>query len=205
MTTGPRVTPGLVQDILDALERHGYYRGDDTHADRAIGLIGDLAGVYEGTQDYPASPFMMPPSLPACPGPSLLTRDDASTIFAAMDITGDKRSRVQMCPDWPTGPAPTARPTCTTSRPSTRWPTACSTPPRPRAGGRARARSPAPARRRQGGRPVTPAGNRPGQPATQTLRPSSPALGRESGTSQKPQTPTTCHSPTTRHPATRSS
>jgi hypothetical protein len=50
MTSDHRVTPGLVHDILDALERHGYYRSDDLHADRAVGLIGDLAGIYEGTQ-----------------------------------------------------------------------------------------------------------------------------------------------------------
>ena len=56
MTTDHRVTPGLIHDILDALERHGYYRSDDLHADRAIGLIGDLAGIYEGTQDHPATP-----------------------------------------------------------------------------------------------------------------------------------------------------
>ena len=56
MTADHRVTPGLVHDIVDALERHGYYRGDDTHADRAIGLIGDLAYIYEGTQDHPSGP-----------------------------------------------------------------------------------------------------------------------------------------------------
>src|SRR5207302_1581103 len=105
MTTSHRVTPGLVHDILDALGRHGYYRGDDTHADRAVGLIGDLAGIYEGTQDHPAAPFMVPPSLPACPGPGrddavTLTRDDASTVFAALDIAADdKRYRAGMCPD----------------------------------------------------------------------------------------------------------
>jgi hypothetical protein len=105
MTTGPRVTPGLVHEVLDALERHGYYRSDDTHADRAVALIGDLAGIYEGAQDHPASPFMVPPPLLACPGPGrddaiTLTRDDASTIFAAAKIAaGDKRYRVQMCPD----------------------------------------------------------------------------------------------------------
>ena len=56
MTTDHRVTPGLIHDILDALERHGYNRSDDLHADRAIGLIGDLAGIYEGTQDHPPPP-----------------------------------------------------------------------------------------------------------------------------------------------------
>jgi len=105
MTTDPRVTPGLIHEVLDALERHSYYRSDDLHADRAIGLIGDLACIYEGTQDHPASPFMVPPSLPVYPGPSrddavTLTRADASTVFAAMDIAADdKRYRVEMCPD----------------------------------------------------------------------------------------------------------
>ena len=107
MTTDHRVTPGLVHDILDALERHGYYRSDDQHADRAIGLIGDLAGIYEGTQDHPAYPYVVPASAPACPAPgnpgaATLTRDDAITVFAAAGIAADdKRYRVQMCPDCP--------------------------------------------------------------------------------------------------------
>ena len=105
MTGDHRVTPGLIHDILDALERHGYYRSDDLHADRAIGLIGDLAGIYEGTQDHPASAFMVPPPAPADPGPSradavTLTRADTITVFAAAGIAADdKRYRVEMCPD----------------------------------------------------------------------------------------------------------
>ena len=109
MTSDHRVTPGLIYDIVNALERHGYYRSDDLHADRAIGLIGDLACIYEGTQDHPAIayPITMPPSPPAYPGASrhdavALTRADASTVFAALDIAADdKRYRVEMCPDCP--------------------------------------------------------------------------------------------------------
>ena len=94
MSTGHRVTPGLVHDILGALERHGYYRSDDLHADRAIGLIGDLACIYEGTQDHPAYPG------PTCQGAITLTQADAITVFAASDIAADgKRYRVEMCPD----------------------------------------------------------------------------------------------------------
>jgi hypothetical protein len=94
MTTGPRVTPGLIHDIVDALERHGYYRSDDLHADRAIGLIGDLASIYEGTQDHPAYPGRQ--------DVITLTRDDAITVFAASEIAADdKRYRVEMCPDCP--------------------------------------------------------------------------------------------------------
>ena len=103
MTSDHRITHGLIADVLDALERHGHIRGDDLHADRAIGLIGDLACIYEGTQDHPATayPRTVPP--PAYPGPS---RRDAvaltRAVFAALDIAAaDKRYRVEMCPDCP--------------------------------------------------------------------------------------------------------
>ena len=86
MTSDHRITPGLIHDIVDALERHGYNRSDDLHADRAIGLIGDLACIYEGTQDHPATayPIAVPPP-PAYPRASshdaiTLTRADASTV-----------------------------------------------------------------------------------------------------------------------------
>jgi hypothetical protein len=94
MTSDHRVTPGLIHDILGALERHGYYRSDNLHADRAVGLIGDLACIYEGTQDHPADPR------PARHDAITLTHADASTIFAASDIAAaDKRYRAEMCPD----------------------------------------------------------------------------------------------------------
>ena len=104
MTSDHRVTPGLIHDILDALERHGYYRSDDLHADRAIGLLGDLACTYEGTQDHPAVTYpVTAPSVYRGPGGHdviTLTRDDAITVFAAADIAADdKRYRAGMCPD----------------------------------------------------------------------------------------------------------
>jgi hypothetical protein len=49
----------------------------------------------------------VPPSLPACDRPGnhdviTLTRADASTVFAALDIAADdKRYRIEMCPDCP--------------------------------------------------------------------------------------------------------
>ena len=81
-----RMTYGLIHDILDALERHGYIRGDDQHAGRAIGLIGDLARIYDGTQDYPASAHLTtePSSLPADPGPSGQPARMPSSSLAAM-------------------------------------------------------------------------------------------------------------------------
>ena len=96
MTADHRVTPGLIHDIAGALERHGYYRSDDQQADRAIGLISDLASIYEGTQDHPAYPG------PARHDAITLTRADAIAIFAAPDIAaGDKRYRAGMCPGCP--------------------------------------------------------------------------------------------------------
>jgi hypothetical protein len=103
--------------VLAVLDRHGYVRGDDLHADRAIGLIGDLARIYQGTQDHPgtAHPRTVAPPPPVYPGPSrhdtiTLTRADASTVFAALDIAADdKRYRVEMCPDCPDQSCPTCQ------------------------------------------------------------------------------------------------
>ena len=104
MTSGHRVTPGLIHDILDALERHGYYRSDDLHADRAVGLIGDLACIYEGTQDHPAYPG------PTRHDAITVTHADAIAIFAASDIAADdRRYRVEMCPDCPDRSCPTCQ------------------------------------------------------------------------------------------------
>jgi hypothetical protein len=115
MTSDHRATPGLIRDILDALERHGYYRSDDLHTDRTIGLIGDLACIYEGSQDHPATAYPLTAPPPAYPRSSshdavTLTRADASTVFAALDIAADdKRYRVEMCPECPDQSCPTCQ------------------------------------------------------------------------------------------------
>ncbi len=112
MTSDYRVTPGLIHEIADALERHGYYRGDDQHADRAIGLIGDMARIYEGTRDYPEGAYLLtvPSPLPAPPGPSsqaghdavTLAGPDISTALAALDDAAEyKRDRAGTCADCP--------------------------------------------------------------------------------------------------------
>ena len=51
MTSDDRPTPGLILDVLDVLERHGYHRYDNRHTGQAIGAILDLAYVYDGTRD----------------------------------------------------------------------------------------------------------------------------------------------------------
>ena len=51
----------LITEVLDVLDRHGYARGDDEHAGRAIFLIRDLAHIYEGSQDHPFGPTVNQP------------------------------------------------------------------------------------------------------------------------------------------------
>ncbi len=112
MTSENRITTGLIYDITDALERHGYYRGDDQHADPAIGLMADLARIWEGTQDHPADAhaITVPSPRPAYPGPSgqaghdavILVGADVSTVLAALDIAADcHRGEAELCTGCP--------------------------------------------------------------------------------------------------------
>ena len=113
-----RIGLNLFTDVLDVLERHGFARGDDQHAGRAIFLIGDLARIYEGSQDHPFGPSINPvPSAPAPelpgpepePGPSVpeddldpvtLTHTQVRTVLTTLDIAADwKRDRAEMCTD----------------------------------------------------------------------------------------------------------
>ena len=110
MTSDHRVKFNFIADVLDALDRHGYVRGDDQHADHAIGLIGDLARIWDGTQDYPAGAHLTrtPSSQPADPGPGgptapdgvVLADGDISTVLIALDIAADYlRDRAELCAD----------------------------------------------------------------------------------------------------------
>jgi hypothetical protein len=107
--TDDRVSLSLITGVLDVLDRHGYARGDDEHAGRAIGLISDLAHIYEGSQHRPFGPSIneAPPSRtePAPPGPA--SRDvvpipagEVKTFVSALDIAADyKRDRAELCAD----------------------------------------------------------------------------------------------------------
>ena len=44
---------GLIHEVLDVLERHGYRRSDSEHTAQAIGLIHHVATIYEGALDAP--------------------------------------------------------------------------------------------------------------------------------------------------------
>ena len=106
--TDDRMGLGLITDILDVLDRHGYTRGDDEHTARAIVLISDLAHIYEGSQDHPFGPYIgeIPPRTePAPPGPAsqdavLIPAGEVKTLLAALDIAADyKRDRAELCAD----------------------------------------------------------------------------------------------------------
>src|SRR5271166_3972302 len=46
-----RMNLDFILQFLDVLERHGYHYHDDQHTGRAVGLLSDLARIYEGSQE----------------------------------------------------------------------------------------------------------------------------------------------------------
>jgi hypothetical protein len=106
-----RIGLDLFNDVLDVLDRHGFARGDDEHAGRAIFLIGDLARIYEGTQDHPFGPFINPaPSPQRAPEPPGADSRDAvmvpvselKTVLVALDTAADDlRDQAELCTHCP--------------------------------------------------------------------------------------------------------
>ena len=111
MNGDDRQTWSMIIDVLDVLEKHGYRRGDDQHTGRAVGLVGDLARIYEGTQETPADTYLAetPEARHAGPvqaGPPSATSAKAIasagmfTILSALDEASDyKRDRAAGCAD----------------------------------------------------------------------------------------------------------
>ena len=96
----------LITEVLDVLDRHGYARGDDEHAGRAIFLIRDLASIYEGSQDHPFGPTInQPPPEPASPAPATpdtlaVPVGEVKNLLIALDIAADyNRDRAELCAD----------------------------------------------------------------------------------------------------------
>ena len=107
MTSDDRFTSGLILDVLEVLERHGYHRYDSRHTGQAVGAILDLVYVYDGTRDVSHCNYT-PSASRAGPGPSgseaddavILTDAEVSTVVAALDIAADyKRDRAAACAD----------------------------------------------------------------------------------------------------------
>jgi hypothetical protein len=113
MSGDKRQTWGLIIDILDVLEKHGYHKTDNLHTGQAVWLIGDLAHIYEGTKEEPAGSFLVPPQEPRQADPELASREAAQsteaivaaampTMLAALDEASDyKRDRAAGCADCP--------------------------------------------------------------------------------------------------------
>jgi hypothetical protein len=109
---------GLITDVLDVLDRHGYARSDTEHATRAILLISDLAHIYEGSQGHPFGSSINETPLrrePAPPRPASqdavpIPADQVKTLLVALDIAADyKRDRAELCADCPDQSCPTCK------------------------------------------------------------------------------------------------
>jgi hypothetical protein len=107
MTDDECLTWGFILEVLDVMERHGYHRSDNQHTGQAIGLLGNLAHVYDGTIDAPRGGYVTVPTSPntaaQSPGRAgqdavVFTGTDATAAFAALDIAADyKRDRAAAC------------------------------------------------------------------------------------------------------------
>jgi hypothetical protein len=107
MTSDDRFTSGLILDVLDVLERHGYHPYDNRHTGQAIGAILDLAYVYDGTRDTSylnhasPGPHTEPgPSDPDADDAVILTGAEVRIVVTALDIAADhKCGRAAACAD----------------------------------------------------------------------------------------------------------
>jgi hypothetical protein len=102
-----RIGPGLYADVLDVLARHGFSRGDDQHAGRAVVLIGDLARIFEGSQDHPMG-YARNQVTHLAPADGsragrlrvLVQLAEVKTVMCALDIAaGCTREHAGRCPD----------------------------------------------------------------------------------------------------------
>ena len=102
-----RHTHRLVSEIITVLERHGHHARDPEHAGQAVNVLAQLAGIYDGTRDLPASTgrHAAPhPHLEPRPEPDsdavILTGTDISTVLAALDLAAEyKRDLAEVCAD----------------------------------------------------------------------------------------------------------
>jgi hypothetical protein len=107
MTSDGRLASGLILDVLDVLERHGYHPYDNRHTGQAIGAILDLAYVYDGTRDTSylnhasPGPHTEPgPSDPDADDAVILTGAEVRIVVTALDIAADhKCGRAAACAD----------------------------------------------------------------------------------------------------------
>jgi hypothetical protein len=109
MNDDHRESWSMIIDVLDVLEKHGYRRGDDQHTGRAVRLVGDLARIYEGTQEIPDGARLVPEASQAMldqAGRAAANNAEAiagvgmPVILSALDEASDyKRDRAAACSD----------------------------------------------------------------------------------------------------------
>ena len=138
-----RMNLDFILQFLDVLERHGYHYHDDQHTGRAVGLLGDLARIYEGTQETPAATYHA--EVPSSPQAQTARPDREQTGTPSSSRpprSGSSRPRWAKppttsatgpppAPTARTGPAAPASGACGAPRPTATWPPRCSGPPRP--------------------------------------------------------------------------
>ena len=109
MPDDERFTWGFILEVFDVLERHGYRRSDNEHTGQALGLIRDVARIYEGTLDAPRYGYVVVPSpQPTEPQPHgppgqdavIVSADEVKVLLAALDDAAEyKRDRAETCAD----------------------------------------------------------------------------------------------------------
>jgi hypothetical protein len=106
MTDDERFTWGFILEVLDVMERHGYRRRDNKHTGQAIGLIRDVAGIYDGTLNAPPGGYVVvPSSQPTAAQPPtrpavIVSAAEVKTLLAALDEAAEyKRDRAETCAD----------------------------------------------------------------------------------------------------------
>ena len=112
------MTWSFIIEVLDVLERHGYHQHDHQHTGQAIGVLGDLTHVYEGTRDAPygtylnqaVAPETRPPAPEADQDAVIHSAAEVRTLVTALDETADyKRDRAASCTDCPDQSCPTCQ------------------------------------------------------------------------------------------------
>jgi len=103
MTGETRFTWGLILDVLDVFERHGYQPRDKVPSGQAVIAVRELARRYEdaGEARYRRSADqVLPQALQSGGDAVVLSGDDIGAVAAALDVAADyKRDRAETCGD----------------------------------------------------------------------------------------------------------
>jgi hypothetical protein len=104
MTGDQRLTWGFILEVLDVMERHGFRRSDNQHTGQAVGLICDVARIYEGTLaarrggDVVVSSSRPTASQPPGRAALMVSADQVKTLLTALDEAAEyKRDRAATC------------------------------------------------------------------------------------------------------------